>query len=52
MAWKQLVVSQACHGIGGAGLYSMAMVVVTENCSPKLILVVSTALGPVIAVAV
>lgn len=47
----QLIIFRALQGMGGAGLYSMSMVVFPEISPPRLIPLVSTIMGAVVATA-
>lgn len=47
----QLIGFRAMQGAGGAGLYSMTMIVYPEICPPALVPMISSLLGLIVAVA-
>ena len=48
---NQLITFRAVQGIGGAGLYSMTMVIFPEVSPPSMMPLISTILGAVVAIA-
>lgn len=47
----QLIGFRAAQGVGGAGLYSMAMITFPELSPPRRVVVVTSALGAIVALA-